>query len=66
MAMNLRLRADQTAALKRCAEREGTSMHAVILRAVDEYLARTSQPAVVRRTARKQAARWSELMDRLR
>ncbi|WP_237326145.1 ribbon-helix-helix protein, CopG family [Streptomyces sp. CBMAI 2042] len=66
MAMNLRLRDDQTEALKRRAEQEGTSMHAIVLRAVDDYLARTAQQATVRKTAKEQAAKWSELMERLK
>ncbi|MGA5002946.1 ribbon-helix-helix protein, CopG family [Streptomyces arboris] len=66
MAMNLRLRDDQTAALKQRAEQEGISMHAIVLRAVDDYLARTAQQAIVRETARQQAAKWSALMERLK
>ncbi|MFD4375219.1 ribbon-helix-helix protein, CopG family [Streptomyces sp. NPDC058486] len=66
MAMNLRLRDDQTEALKRRAEEEGVSMHALLLRAVDDYLARTAQEAIVRKTAREQAAKWHELMERLK
>ncbi|WP_225844434.1 CopG family transcriptional regulator [Streptomyces sp. HPF1205] len=66
MAMNLRLRDDQTDALKRRAEEEGTSMHAIVLKAVDDYLARTAKQAMVRRTAMEQAAKWRELMERLK
>ncbi|MFF7181753.1 CopG family transcriptional regulator [Streptomyces sp. NPDC008121] len=66
MAMNLRLRDDQTEALKQRAEQEGTSMHAILLKAVDDYLARTAQEAIVRETAREQALKWRELMDRLK
>ncbi|MFF9144033.1 CopG family transcriptional regulator [Streptomyces sp. NPDC014861] len=66
MAMNLRLRDDQTEALKLRAEQEGTSMHALLLRAVDDYLSRTAQEAIVRRTAMEQAAKWHELMERLK
>jgi hypothetical protein len=66
MAINLRLRDDQTEDLKRRAEQDGTSMHAIVLRAVDDYLARTAQQAMVRRTALEQAAKWRELMDRLK
>ncbi|MER6479190.1 uncharacterized protein (DUF1778 family) [Streptomyces filamentosus] len=66
MAMNLRLRDDQTEALRRRAEQEGTSMHALVLRAVDDYLARTAQEAIVRKTAMEQAAKWHELMERLK
>lgn len=57
---------DQTEALKRRAEQEGTSMHALLLRAVDGYLARTAQQAIVRRAAKEQAAKWGELMERLK
>ncbi|PVC87462.1 ribbon-helix-helix protein, CopG family [Streptomyces sp. CS131] len=66
MAMNLRLRDDQAEALKRRAEQEGISMHALVLRAVDDYLARTAQQAIVRKTAKEQAAKWSELTERLK
>ncbi|MEV6791795.1 ribbon-helix-helix protein, CopG family [Streptomyces sp. NPDC051320] len=66
MATNLRLRDDQTDALKRHAEQEGTSMHAILLRAVDEYLARHAQEAIVRETAKEQVAKWSELLERLK
>ncbi|MGW7284192.1 CopG family transcriptional regulator [Streptomyces sp. NPDC054847] len=66
MAMNLRLRDDQTEALKRRAEEEGTSMHAIVLTAVDDYLARTAHQAMVRKTAKEQVAKWSELLERLK
>ncbi|WP_032765052.1 ribbon-helix-helix protein, CopG family [Streptomyces sp. CNS654] len=66
MAMNLRLRDDQAEALKRRAEQEGISMHALVLRAVDDYLARTAQQAIVRERAKEQAAKWSELTERLK
>ena len=66
MAMNLRLRDDQTEALKQRAEQEGTSMHVIVLAAVDDYLARTAQQVMVRKTAKEQAAKWSELMERLK
>ncbi|HWU07767.1 MAG TPA: CopG family transcriptional regulator [Streptomyces sp.] len=66
MAMSLRLRDDQTEALKQRAEQQGTSMHAILLKAVDDYLARTAQEAIVRKTAKEQAAKWGGLMDRLK
>ncbi|MGA4798615.1 MULTISPECIES: ribbon-helix-helix protein, CopG family [Streptomyces] len=66
MAMNLRLRDDQADALKQRAEQEGASMHAIVLRAIDDYLARTAQEAIVRKTAKDQAAKWHELMERLK
>lgn len=66
MAMNLRLRDDQTEALRQRAEQEGTSMHAIVLRAVDDYLSRTARQAMVRSTAAEQAVKWRELMERLK
>ncbi|MFF8383155.1 CopG family transcriptional regulator [Streptomyces kanasensis] len=63
--MTLRLRDDRTDALKQRAEPEGTTLHAIVLKAVDDLLARTAQEAVVRRTALAQAAKWHELMERL-
>jgi hypothetical protein len=64
--MNLRLRDDQTEAIRRRAEEEGVSMHAILLRAVDDYLARTAHEAMVRKSAKEQAAKWSELLERLK
>lgn len=66
MAMNLRLNDDQTDALKKQAELEGRSMHAIVLRAVDDYLARNAREAMVRETAVREAAKWHELMERLK
>jgi hypothetical protein len=66
MAMNLRLRDEQTEALKLRAEEEGVSMHAIVLRAVDDYLARTAHEALVRRAAKEQTAKWAELLERLK
>lgn len=66
MAVKLRLRHDQAEALKQRAELEGISMHAVILRAVDAYLARTAHEALVCRAAQEQTAKWAELLERLR
>lgn len=43
--MTLRLSDEQTAKLRAAAERDGISMHAVVLKAVDDY--------VDRRTARR-------------
>jgi predicted transcriptional regulator len=64
--MNLRLRDDQTEALRRRADQEGVSMHAIVLQALDDYLARTAQQAIVRKTAQEQAAKWGELLERLK
>lgn len=41
-------------------------MHALVLQAVDDYLARTAHEAMVRKTAMDQAAKWRELMERLK
>ena len=40
MAMTLRLSDEQTAKLREAAERDGISMHAAVLKAVDDYLDR--------------------------
>lgn len=40
MAMTLRLSDQQTAKLREAAERDGISMHAAVLKAVDDYLDR--------------------------
>ncbi|MCC3653661.1 MULTISPECIES: ribbon-helix-helix protein, CopG family [Streptomyces] len=66
MAMNLRLRDEQAHALRQRAEEEGVSMHAIALKAIDDYLARTAQQSMVRKTALEQAAKWRELMERLK
>ncbi|MER5311257.1 CopG family transcriptional regulator [Streptomyces sp. NPDC002773] len=65
MAMDLHLRDDQTEALRRRAQEEGVSQHALVLRAVDAYLAGTAHEARVRQTSREQAGKWSELLERL-
>lgn len=66
MAMNVRFDDDQTQALKKQAEREGRSMQAIVLRAVDDYLARNARDAMVRESAIKEAAKWHELLERLK
>lgn len=66
MAMNLRLRDDQAEALKLRAEEEGISMHAVVLKAVDDYLVRTAHQALVRKAAQEQTAKWAEVLERLK
>lgn len=40
MAMTLRLSDEQTARLREAADRDGLSMHAAVLKAVDDYLDR--------------------------
>ncbi|MFE7812635.1 CopG family transcriptional regulator [Streptomyces sp. NPDC057433] len=66
MATNLRLRDDQKEALKLRAQEEGVSMHAVLLKAVDDYLARTAHETLVRKAAKEQTAKWAELLERLK
>ncbi|WP_443079272.1 CopG family transcriptional regulator [Streptomyces sp. NBC_01498] len=63
--MNLRLRDDQHEALRRQAEAEGLSMHAIVLKAVDHYLRLEGDRASVRRLGATYAARHSELLRRL-
>lgn len=46
MAMTLRLTEEQTAKLRAAAERDGISMHAAVVKAVEDY--------VERRTARRE------------
>ncbi|MFG3102951.1 hypothetical protein ACGFZL_20875 [Streptomyces sp. NPDC048182] len=41
------------------------TVHALVLRAVDEYLARTSHEALVSEAAEQQTAKWAELLERL-
>ena len=54
MAMTLRLTEDQTARLREAAAREGLSMHAAAVKAVEEY--------VDRRAARR-AALLAQILD---
>ncbi|MZE79258.1 CopG family transcriptional regulator [Streptomyces sp. SID5475] len=64
-AVKLRLREEQVLALKQRAEKEGISLHAMVLKAIDDYLALPARPSVVRKTAREQAAGWREPGERL-
>lgn len=66
MAMNLRLNDEQTAALKKLSEVEGRSVQAIVLRAVDDYIASHTREAMIRETAMEEAAKWRELMERLK
>jgi predicted transcriptional regulator len=65
MAMNLRLRDDQQEALRELAEREGRSMHAIVLQAIDRYLEETGDQEVIHRIGATYAARHAELLRRL-
>ncbi|MFJ5549726.1 Arc family DNA-binding protein [Streptomyces sp. NPDC093225] len=63
--MNLRLRDDQTEALKNRAEEEGRSMHAIVLAAVDRYLEQEADRETVRRLGAKYAKSHADLLRRL-
>jgi predicted transcriptional regulator len=65
MAMTLRLSEEQTAALRRRAEREGRSMQQVALAALDDYLVRTEDDELTERLAERGAQRFAELLRRL-
>jgi predicted transcriptional regulator len=65
MAMTLRLSEEQTAALRRRAEREGRSMQQVALAALDDYLLRTEDDELTERLAEHGAQRFAELLRRL-
>ncbi len=56
MAMTLRLSEEQTAKLRAAAERDGISMHALVIKAVDDYL----DLELDRRTARR-----DEIIERI-
>jgi uncharacterized protein (DUF1778 family) len=63
--MNLRLRDDQTEALRQRAELEGRSMHAIVLQAIDRYLEEQGDRETVRKLGAKYASRHAELLRRL-
>ncbi|CAL9548836.1 CopG family transcriptional regulator [Streptomyces sp. Tu 3180] len=64
--MNPRPRDDQTEALRLRAEEEGVGMHATLLGAVDDHLARTAHEALARKAAKEQTAQWAEPPERLK
>ena len=55
MAMTLRLSDEQAAKLRAAAERDGLSMHAAVLKAVDDYLDRRTarRDEIVRRIVKE-------------
>ena len=65
MAMTLRLSEEQTEALRLRAEKEGSSMQQVALRALDDYLLRSHDDEVTDRLAEHGAERFAELLRRL-
>jgi predicted transcriptional regulator len=66
MAMTLRLSDEETALLRRQAEREGRSMHEVVRLAIRERIDRQDHSDRVRRAARHVATQHSEILDRLK
>ncbi|WP_198045434.1 ribbon-helix-helix protein, CopG family [Kitasatospora mediocidica] len=65
MAMNLRLSDEQQEALRARAEKEGRSMHAVALLAIERYLDEGSDRESVRKLGAKYATRHADLLRRL-
>jgi predicted transcriptional regulator len=66
MAMTLRLSGEETALLRRQAEREGRSMHEVVRLAIQERIDRQDHTDRVRRAARRVATEHREILDRLK
>ena len=65
MAMTLRLSDEETALLRRQAEREGRSMHEVVRLAIQERIARQEHSDWVRRAARRVGTEHRQILDRL-
>jgi predicted transcriptional regulator len=66
MAMTLRLSDEETALLRRQAEREGRSMHEVVRLAIQERIDRQDHTDRVRQAARRVATEHREILDRLK
>ncbi len=66
MAMTLRLTEDETAALRRQAEREGRSMQDVARRSITEYLARKTRADQREALLSEAVDEHRELLERLR
>jgi predicted transcriptional regulator len=66
MAMTLRLTDEETALLRRQAEREGRSMHEVVRLAIQERIARQDHTERVQEAARRVVTRHNEILDRLK
>jgi predicted transcriptional regulator len=65
MAMTLRLTDDETAALRRRADREGRSMQEVAREAVRDYIDRTSRRELLDEVLDEQLPRYAEALRRL-
>lgn len=63
--MTLRLTDEQTAKLRAAAERDGLSMHAVVLKAVDDYLDRRTarRDEIIERIFTERADLFDRLAD---
>jgi len=66
MAMTLRLTDEETALLRRQAEREGRSMQEVVRLAIQEHIARYEHTERVRLAARRVASHHNEILNRLK
>jgi hypothetical protein len=63
--MTLRLTEDETAALRRRAEREGRSMQEVARAAVRQYIGDTSRAELIDQVLETELPRYAEALDRL-
>lgn len=64
--MNLRLRDEQQeAALRARAEKEGRSINALVLQAIDRYLEESGDQDVIEQLGAKYASRHADLLRRL-
>lgn len=65
MAMTLRLSDEQTSKLRAAAERDGISMHALVLKAVDDYLDRRTarRDEIIERIFTERAELFRRLSD---
>ncbi|OBG39981.1 CopG family transcriptional regulator [Mycobacterium sp. E3198] len=66
MGMTLRTSAQQTEALRRQAAAEGRSMQAVVLSAIDEYIARRAHETKVAGALRRVLREEAEVLERLK
>ncbi len=66
MAMTLRMTDEETALLRRQAERQGHSMHEVVRLAILEHIERHDHAERVLAAARRVASRHGEILDRLK
>jgi predicted transcriptional regulator len=66
MGMTLRTSAEQTEALRRQAAAEGRSMQAVVLSAIDEYIARRAHQAKVAGALQGVVSEEAAVLERLK